>query len=264
MPPSVSPNVAGLRQKPRSPSRRHPPPRPPSKGGPRDVPAIRRQQAARPARLVDHASDPRCCSRNPLVVGARYPPEHRGLHRRPAWIGDFIGRMLPPNFAFMAEAGAARDRDGADRALGHLARDRPGASGLLLRGAKSLALRLGIPWSASGAERDARHQRDHSGADLRGGRRPRPIRRRPCDRAARCRYAGQVLRRSDREIDEGPLDALRAAGAGTLQRIVFGVFAAVLPAWIGVVLYRFETNIRVSTVLAWSARAASASNSSAR
>ncbi len=60
---------------------------------------------------------------------------------------------------------------------------------------------------------------------------------------------GKFFAEAIEEIDEGPLDALRAAGAGTLQRIVFGVLPQVLPAWVGVVLYRFETNIRVSTVL---------------
>jgi phosphonate transport system permease protein len=60
---------------------------------------------------------------------------------------------------------------------------------------------------------------------------------------------GKFFAEAIEEIDEGPLDALRAAGAGTLQRIVFGVLPQVLPTWIGVVLYRFETNIRVSTVL---------------
>jgi phosphonate transport system permease protein len=60
---------------------------------------------------------------------------------------------------------------------------------------------------------------------------------------------GKFFAEAIEEIDEGPLDALRAAGAGTLQRIVFGVLPQVLPNWIGVVLYRLETNIRVSTVL---------------
>jgi phosphonate transport system permease protein len=60
---------------------------------------------------------------------------------------------------------------------------------------------------------------------------------------------GKFFAEAIEEIDEGPLDALRAAGAGTLQRIVFGVLPQVMPAWIGVILYRFETNIRVSTVL---------------
>jgi phosphonate transport system permease protein len=60
---------------------------------------------------------------------------------------------------------------------------------------------------------------------------------------------GKFFAEAIEEIDEGPLDALRAAGAGTLQRIAFGVLPQVLPAWTGVILYRFETNIRVSTVL---------------
>jgi phosphonate transport system permease protein len=60
---------------------------------------------------------------------------------------------------------------------------------------------------------------------------------------------GKFFAEAIEEIDEGPLDALRAAGAGTLQRIAFGVLPQVLPNWIGVILYRFETNIRVSTVL---------------
>jgi phosphonate transport system permease protein len=60
---------------------------------------------------------------------------------------------------------------------------------------------------------------------------------------------GKFFAEAIEEIDEGPLDALRAAGAGTFQRIVFGVLPQVLPAWVGVILYRFETNIRVSTVL---------------
>jgi phosphonate transport system permease protein len=60
---------------------------------------------------------------------------------------------------------------------------------------------------------------------------------------------GKFFAEAIEEIDQGPLDALAAAGAGTMQRIVFGVLPQVLPAWIGVVLYRFETNIRVSTVL---------------
>lgn len=60
---------------------------------------------------------------------------------------------------------------------------------------------------------------------------------------------GKFFAEAVEEIDQGPLDALAAAGVGTAPKIVFGVLPQVLPAWIGVVLYRFETNIRVSTVL---------------
>jgi phosphonate transport system permease protein len=51
------------------------------------------------------------------------------------------------------------------------------------------------------------------------------------------------------EIDQGPLEALRATGARPLQVIVFGVLPQVLTAWIAVVLYRFEVNLRSATVL---------------
>lgn len=51
------------------------------------------------------------------------------------------------------------------------------------------------------------------------------------------------------EIDQGPLEALRATGARPLQVIVFGVLPQVVTAWIAVVLYRFEVNLRSATVL---------------
>ena len=51
------------------------------------------------------------------------------------------------------------------------------------------------------------------------------------------------------EIDQGPLEALRATGARPLQVIVFGVLPQVITAWIAVVLYRFEVNLRSATVL---------------
>ncbi|CAA2109956.1 phosphonate ABC transporter, permease protein PhnE [Variovorax paradoxus] len=51
------------------------------------------------------------------------------------------------------------------------------------------------------------------------------------------------------EIDQGPLEALRATGARPLQVVVFGVLPQVVTAWIAVVLYRFEVNLRSATVL---------------
>ncbi|CAN5414415.1 phosphonate ABC transporter, permease protein PhnE [soil metagenome] len=51
------------------------------------------------------------------------------------------------------------------------------------------------------------------------------------------------------EIDQGPLEALRATGARPLQVVVFGVLPQVITAWIAVVLYRFEVNLRSATVL---------------
>lgn len=60
---------------------------------------------------------------------------------------------------------------------------------------------------------------------------------------------GKFFAESIEEIDQGPIEALRATGARPLQVIVFGVLPQVITAWIAVMLYRFEVNLRSATVL---------------
>ncbi|TWT03106.1 phosphonate ABC transporter, permease protein PhnE [Reyranella sp. CPCC 100927] len=60
---------------------------------------------------------------------------------------------------------------------------------------------------------------------------------------------GKFFSESIEEIDQGPIEALRSTGAGPIQIIIFGVLPQVITAWIAVVLYRFETNLRQATVL---------------
>lgn len=60
---------------------------------------------------------------------------------------------------------------------------------------------------------------------------------------------GKFFAESIEEIDHGPIEALQATGARPLQVIVFGVLPQVITAWIAVVLYRFEVNLRSATVL---------------
>lgn len=60
---------------------------------------------------------------------------------------------------------------------------------------------------------------------------------------------GKFFAESIEEIDQGPIEALRSTGAGPIQIIIFGVMPQVVTAWIAVVLYRFETNLRQATVL---------------
>lgn len=60
---------------------------------------------------------------------------------------------------------------------------------------------------------------------------------------------GKFFAESIEEIDEGPLEALRATGARPLQVIAFGVIPQVITAWIATILYRFEVNLRQATVL---------------
>ncbi|WP_236170687.1 phosphonate ABC transporter, permease protein PhnE [Pseudomonas pseudonitroreducens] len=60
---------------------------------------------------------------------------------------------------------------------------------------------------------------------------------------------GKFFAESIEEIDQGPIEALQATGARPLQVIAFGVLPQVITAWIAVVLYRFEVNLRSATVL---------------
>jgi phosphonate transport system permease protein len=50
-------------------------------------------------------------------------------------------------------------------------------------------------------------------------------------------------------IDKGPVEGVRATGAGRLQEIVWGVIPQVAPLWTSYALYRFESNSRSATVL---------------
>ena len=60
---------------------------------------------------------------------------------------------------------------------------------------------------------------------------------------------GKFFAEAIEEIDQGPLEAMRASGCSNAQTILFAVLPQVMPAWIGVVLYRLECNIRISAVL---------------
>ena len=50
-------------------------------------------------------------------------------------------------------------------------------------------------------------------------------------------------------IDKGPVEGVRATGAGKLHEIIWGVLPQVAPLWTSFALYRFESNSRSATVL---------------
>ncbi len=50
-------------------------------------------------------------------------------------------------------------------------------------------------------------------------------------------------------IDPGPVEAVRATGAGWLDEICYAVIPQVLPLWISYSLYRFESNVRSASVV---------------
>ncbi len=60
---------------------------------------------------------------------------------------------------------------------------------------------------------------------------------------------GKLFSEAVENIDRGPVEGVRATGAGPLQEIVWGVIPQVAPLWTSYALYRFEANSRAATVL---------------
>jgi phosphonate transport system permease protein len=60
---------------------------------------------------------------------------------------------------------------------------------------------------------------------------------------------GKLWSEAIETIDEGPVDALRVAGARRPQVVAHAVMPAVAPQFVGLLLYRFDVNVRASLVL---------------
>jgi phosphonate transport system permease protein len=50
-------------------------------------------------------------------------------------------------------------------------------------------------------------------------------------------------------IAPGPLEAIRATGATRLQTVVYGVVPQVIPPYISFTMYRWDINVRMSTII---------------
>jgi len=62
-------------------------------------------------------------------------------------------------------------------------------------------------------------------------------------------FYGKLLAEAIEETDPAVDEAMRATGAGWGQRMVFGVLPQVRPRLVGLGLYRFDINLRESTVI---------------
>ena len=60
---------------------------------------------------------------------------------------------------------------------------------------------------------------------------------------------GKLFSEAVESIEPGPVEAVRATGAGAAQQIVWGILPQVAPLWTSYALYRFEANARSATVL---------------
>jgi len=62
-------------------------------------------------------------------------------------------------------------------------------------------------------------------------------------------FLGKLLGEEIEEIDFGQVEAVRASGASVGQTLLYGILPQVKPALVGLGVYRWEINIRDSTVL---------------
>jgi phosphonate transport system permease protein len=62
-------------------------------------------------------------------------------------------------------------------------------------------------------------------------------------------FVGKLIAEAIEEIDEGTVEAIEATGASRLQVLWIGVLPQVLPVIYGTIVYRWDINIRESTVL---------------
>ncbi|MBT9292513.1 phosphonate ABC transporter, permease protein PhnE [Prosthecodimorpha staleyi] len=62
-------------------------------------------------------------------------------------------------------------------------------------------------------------------------------------------FIGKLLYEAIEEIDETQVEAIRATGAGQMQVIGYGIWPQILPAFATICVFRWDINIRESTVL---------------
>jgi phosphonate transport system permease protein len=60
---------------------------------------------------------------------------------------------------------------------------------------------------------------------------------------------GKLYSESIESIDDGPVEAIQATGATGLQVIMFGVVPQIVPPFISFSIYRWDINVRMSTVI---------------
>jgi phosphonate transport system permease protein len=62
-------------------------------------------------------------------------------------------------------------------------------------------------------------------------------------------FVGKLLAEDIEDIDEGQVEAIRATGASWIKVLTYGILPQVLPRYIGLSIYRWDINLRESTIL---------------
>jgi phosphonate transport system permease protein len=62
-------------------------------------------------------------------------------------------------------------------------------------------------------------------------------------------FVGKLLSEALEEAQRGPIEALTAAGAGFGSRVLYGYWPQIKPAFMGIAMFRWDINVRESSVL---------------
>ena len=62
-------------------------------------------------------------------------------------------------------------------------------------------------------------------------------------------FVAKLLYEAIEEIDENQVEAIEATGANRAQVIAYGIVPQIMPAFAGITVFRWDINIRESTVL---------------
>jgi phosphonate transport system permease protein len=62
-------------------------------------------------------------------------------------------------------------------------------------------------------------------------------------------FCAKLLYEAIEEIDQSQVEAIEATGASRVQKIIYGILPQVMPTIAGVGIYRWDINIRESTIL---------------
>ena len=62
-------------------------------------------------------------------------------------------------------------------------------------------------------------------------------------------FAGKLMSEQVEAIDMGPVEAIRATGAGEIKTFVYAVLPQVKAAWTGIIIYNWDSTFRASTIL---------------
>jgi phosphonate transport system permease protein len=62
-------------------------------------------------------------------------------------------------------------------------------------------------------------------------------------------FCAKLIGEAIEEIDYGQVEAIRATGANGVQELIYGIGAQIKPAFVGVAVFRWDINIRASTIL---------------